>query len=149
MVYKMKKISVLILSMILVLTMVSCGNSSKNTETGSNSDGKITVTLDIDFPDSSNVKDVEDLKLTVDSGSTVFDVIMKAYTAESGEEVTATESDNTENATRYISSISGVAETDSAGWMYEVNDETIMKSADQCTLKNGDEIEWSFESWSN
>ena len=32
---------------------------------------------------------------------------------------------------------------------YEVTDETIMETADKHIVKDGDDIEWSFESWND
>lgn len=50
----------------------------------------------------------------------------------------------------YVTSISGVSENDygdPSGWVYTVNGEEIMESADKYELSDGDSIEWKFVSF--
>lgn len=130
--------------------MAACGNnnaaSSQPSENGTtaNENSTITVTIDIDFPDESNVADIDDAKITVKDGSSVLDVI-NSYADSNKVEISIEEI----NATPYIASISGVAQTDTAGWIYEVNDEMVLESADKYIVKNNDKIEWDFESFAN
>lgn len=45
---------------------------------------------------------------------------------------------------KYISSIDGVAAEGNSGWVYTVNGEEVMESADTCVLNNGDAVEFSY-----
>ena len=156
----MKKLSVLVLAFIMVFAMAACGgnngnsnnanttdqtqNSAASDNSGAAAGGDITVTIDIDYPDSSKVADVENVKVTVRENSSVLDVLNKYADANDVKIIM----DDT-SSTPYVSSIGGVDATDTAGWVYEVNDETIMETADKHIVKDGDDIEWSFESWND
>ena len=98
--------------------------------------------MNIDFPDESGVADIEDVAVSTEDGSSVLDILNK-YADENSIEIVT--DDTGENP--YVTSINGVSETDSAGWTYELNDEMVMDAADQCIVSDGDEIDWSFESW--
>lgn len=52
----------------------------------------------------------------------------------------------------YVTSINGVSENDygdPSGWVYTVNGEEIMESADKYELSDGDSIEWKFVTFSD
>ncbi|MDO4546131.1 MAG: DUF4430 domain-containing protein [Bacillota bacterium] len=137
----MKKLLIMILTLIMAVAMVSCGGGSS--DSGSADDAAtISVTIDIDFPDESGVADVDDLSIDVADGSSVLDVL-NAYADANEGEIIMDES----SSTPYVTSINGVAQTDTAGWVYEVNDEMVMESAGDYTVAAGDKIDWSFESW--
>ena len=137
----MKKLSIVIMSLILVFAMASCGgnNSSGN---GDAAGDMISVVIDIDFPDESGIADVDDMRIEVADGSTVLDVL-NAYAENNDGEIIMDETSDTP----YVTSINGAAATAAAGWVYEVNDEMVMDSADKYVVKNGDKIDWSFETW--
>lgn len=139
---KMKKLSVLFMTMILAVALVSCGGGGNDGDAAQGADEMISVTLEIEYPDDSGVADVEDVTVEISKDGTVLDAL-NAYSDTSGCEVVLDQSSDSP----YVTSIGGVAATDTAGWVYEVNDEQVMKSADACTLKAGDEVSWSFEEW--
>jgi len=134
----MKKILVLMMALVMVLGMTACGSSS----TPAGDVAEITVTMEIDFPDGSNVADVEDAQVIVPEGSSVYDVL-KAYADANNVEVVLEESSTSD----YVSSIGGVAQTENSGWVYEVNDEMVMESATTCVANNGDVVDWEVQSW--
>lgn len=148
----MKKLSIAIITLIMVFSMASCGGNNNNNNTAASdntaatentaANADVTVFLDIDFPDDSNVKDIDDVKLTVKNGSSVLDVL-NTYANENNIDVTMDES----SADPYVTGINGVTATESAGWAYEVNDEMVMEAANKCTVKANDEINWEFETW--
>ncbi len=144
----MKKLSVILMAMILAFALASCGGGSSDSDGGGNdgtaqgADEMISVTLEIEYPDESSVADAEDVVVEISKDGTVLDAL-NAYADASGCAVVLDQSSDSP----YVTSIGGVAATDTAGWIYEVNDEQVMKSADACTLKAGDEVSWSFEEW--
>lgn len=134
----MKKLLIVLMSMIMVMAMASCGEHQKDTPVADIA----FVTIEIDFPDESGVADVEDVEIEVPGGSSVLDVLM-AYSEQFNCEVLMSDT----SKTAYVTSIGGVAATDVAGWVYEVNDEMVMEAADKCVLNDGDEVSWDFETW--
>ena len=149
----MKKISIAAATLVMVFimsAMVACGggsgdNNGGNTAAGSSGDkGTVTVTMDIDFPDSSGVRDIDDARVTVENGSSVLDVL-NTYAAANNIDVTMDES----SASPYVTAINGVSQTDTAGWIYEVNDNMIMESAADFIVSNGDKIDWDFDEWAD
>ena len=138
----MKKLLVLMIGLILTFAMVSCGNSDNGGDAPA--EDMISVILEIDFPDESGIADVEEMKLDVASGSSVLDVL-NAYAEAEGVEIVMDES--SENP--YVTSINGVAATDAAGWVYEVNDQMVMDSADAHKVADGDQIDWAFDTWAD
>lgn len=137
----MKKLMVVLMSMILAFALAACGGGSSD-ETAEEPEATMSVVIEIDYPDESGVADVEDAAVEIAEGGTVMDAI-NAYAEANDCEVLLDESTDSP----YITSIGGVAATDTAGWVYEVNDEMVMESADACVLKAGDEVSWSFETW--
>lgn len=146
----MKKILLLIVSLIMVFTMAamtSCGENDKNTasDDGNGAGGAdVTVTIDIDYPDKSGKTDVEDANVTVPENSSVLDVLNQ-YAKDNKIEIVMDDSSDMP----YVYSIDGVSATKTAGWVYEVNDEMIMETADKHIVKSKDSVEWSFEDWNN
>lgn len=141
----MKKFSILLISLMLVLALMSCGENGSiedKEKDGPASNEDIAITINISYPDESNLDDVEDAAMIVEDESSVLEALT-TYADENGIEVEMDES--SENP--YVTSINGVAESDTAGWIYEVNNETVMESADMYILENGDVISWFFESW--
>lgn len=151
----MKKLLAIMLGMIMIFALAGCGENNNaggaGSKAGDTSDGnggqtsdapQMTVVIDIDYPDASGVKDVDDVRLQVAEGSSVL-AVLNEYAAANSCEVVMSDS----SATAYVTSIGGVAATDAAGWVYEVNDQTVMEAADECILKNGDEVSWDFETW--
>lgn len=45
---------------------------------------------------------------------------------------------------KYISAINGKAAEGNSGWVYTVNGEEVMDSADTCAVKSGDTVEFSY-----
>ena len=122
----------------MVFAMTACGG-------GSNAGGSgqmIDVCIEIDYPDVEGQPDVEDYKFQIPEGSTALDML-HAYGEEAGVEIVMSDT----SATAYVTSIGGVAETDGAGWVYEVDDEMTLDAADQYVVKQGAEITWEYMSW--
>lgn len=149
----MKKISLSLTTLVMVFimsAMVACGGGSGDNNggnaaaSGSGDNGTVTVTMDVDFPDSSGVRDIDDARVTVENGSSVLDVL-NTYAADNNIEVTVDES----SASPYITAINGVSQTDTAGWVYELNDQMIMESAADFIVSNGDKIDWDFDEWAD
>lgn len=134
----MKKVLVILMTLVMVFAMTACGGGTSAGGAGAT----ITVEIEIDYPDGSGIVDVEDMRVEIAEGGSVLDAL-NAYSEASGCEILMDE-----NATPpYVIGIGGVEATDSAGWVYEVNDQMVMESADACVLNAGDEICWEFESW--
>lgn len=132
----------LFITLVLTLALASCGGGNSGGDTAQGTDEVISVTLEIEYPDESGVADVEDARVEIPKDGTVLDTL-NAYADAAGCEVVTDQSGDSP----YVTSIGGVAATDTAGWIYEVNDKQVMKAADDCTLKAGDEVSWSFEEW--
>ena len=134
----MKKVLVILMTLVMVFAMTACGgNSGSNSSTGT-----VTVEIEIDYPDESGIADVEEAVVEIPEGGTVLEAL-NTYAEANGCEIVMEE-----NATPpYVISIGGLEATATAGWVYEVNDEMVMESADACVVNNGDEISWSFETW--
>lgn len=134
----MKKVLVILMTLIMVFAMTACGDGSN----GGGSGATITVEIEIDYPDESGIADVEDMRVEIAEGGSVLDAL-NAYAEANGCDVVMDE-----NATPpYVIGIGGLEATATAGWVYEVNDEMVMESADACVLNAGDEVSWSFETW--
>lgn len=123
----------------MMLSAVSCGEKSGSENS---SDNGISVVMSIDFPDDSGIADIENATVSTENGSSVLDILNR-YADDNNIEITTDDS----AGNPYVTSIDGVSETGSSGWTYELNDEMVMESADQCIVNDGDEIDWSFESW--
>jgi len=134
----MKKVLVILMTLVMVFAMTACGGGSNGGDSGTT----ITVEIEIDYPDESGIADVEDMKVEISEGGSVLDAL-NAYAEANGCDVVMDE-----NATPpYVIGIGGLEATATAGWVYEVNDEMVMESADACVLNAGDEVSWSFETW--
>lgn len=142
-----KKYIMIVLALILALSMCACTVDPSD----DGSDMKtITVEMNIDYPDADDddadaeaaqvyPEDIEDYRMQVESGATVMQ-ILEAFASQNGLEVVV---DDT-SSTVYVTSIGGVAAGDSTGWIYEINDESVMEEAAKCVPVNGDEITWEF-----
>ena len=114
----MKKYAILLIVVIMALALASCGSGDTT--------GQQQQT---DAPSEEAITVTIDISYPDESG--LADVEDATVTVDSESSVL----------------INGVAETDTAGWVYEVNDEMVMESADACILTDGDSISWDFESW--
>jgi predicted small lipoprotein YifL len=135
----MKKLLVLMMALVMVLSMTACGGNGADP---GDTAAEMTVTVEIDFPDGSAMADVEEANVTLPEGSTIYDVL-KSYADANNMEVILDQSGSTD----YITSIGGVAQTDNSGWVYEVNDEMVMEPATTCVVNNGDVIDWEVQTW--
>ena len=127
----------------MILFSVSCGSQSSTDNSNESSANDISIMMSIDFPGDSEKADIENVSVSAEEGSSVLDILIK-YADENNIKVIT---DDT-NGNPYVTSIDGISETDNSGWTYELNDEMVMEAADQCIVNDGDEIDWSFESWS-
>ena len=135
----MKKLAVLFMAMIMVFSMSACGSGSD----GAGDAEMITVYIEIDYPDGCGEADVEDYQMQVPEGTNALEML-QLYAEENDIEVTLADT----SPTMYVTSINSIAETDSAGWVYEVSDEMTMDAADQYIVEDGQEITWEYMSWS-
>lgn len=134
----MKKVLVILMAMVMVLAMTACGDGNA----ADGSDAAITVEMEIDYPDESGIADVEDVKIEIPEGGSVLDAL-NAYAEANSCDIVMDET----ATPPYVIGIGGLEATTTAGWVYEVNDEMVMESADACVLNAGDEVSWSFETW--
>ena len=136
----MKKVLIVLMTLVMVFAMAACGG-------GSNAGGSgqmIDVCIEIDYPDVPGTPDVEDYRFQIPEGSTALDML-NLYAEEAGVEIVMSDT----SATAYVTSIGGVAETDGAGWVYEVDDEMTLDAANEYIVKQGAEITWEFTSWAD
>ncbi len=167
----MKKLLVMIVSIIMMFALAACGstqgsaegtapdagntaassdagstdsNDGLNTDGGDPAEGEISVEIEIDYPDGSGVKDVDDVKFNVPSNSSALDVL-QLYAKANNFKVVMDET----SPTAYVISVNGVDATDSAGWIYELNEQSIMEQASDVIVAEGDEVSWSFEDWND
>ena len=142
---KTKKILIVLLALMLATVMFAgCGSDpDDNAAPEEEVAGDIKVTLDIDFPDSSGVTDIEDKIVGLPADSSALDLLY-AYANENNIEIVAEGEEDP-----YVVSINGVEATGDSGWVFEVNDEPIMVPAGQAMLKDGDEVSWEFTTWSD
>lgn len=143
----MKKLVVLMLSMIMVIVMAGCGGSGESApsgDAGNDSAAMINVVIEIDYPDNSGIADVDDLRIQVPEGASALDVL-HIYGEENNVEVIMSDT----SKTAYVTTINGVTETSDAGWIYEVNDESTMDAANEYIVTEGMEISWDYTSWSD
>lgn len=136
----MKKVLIILMTLVMVFAMTACGGGNSAGGSGE----MIDVCIEIDYPDVEGQPDVEDYKFQIPDGSTALDML-NLYAEAEGVEIVMSETSDT----AYVTSIGGVAETANAGWIYEVDDEMTMDSADQHIVKPGAEITWEFMSWND
>ena len=144
---KLKKTLLIMAALLLVFAMTACSVDPSD----DGSDMKtITVEMNIDFPDADDEEfeldeypaDIEDYEMQVEDGATVMQ-ILEAFATQQNLDVVVDES----SATVYVTSIGGVAAGGNTGWIYEINDESVMEEAAKCVPANGDEITWEFISF--
>ena len=78
------------------------------------------------------------IEVTVPDGATVLQA-----TEAAGWDVQVEDSDYG----KFVTSINGIAngsEGEASGWVYTVNDETVMEACDVRQLAAGDSVQWSF-----
>lgn len=140
----MKKLYLILLSAIMMFSLCACGKS-ENTDGGNSpvsEEANIKIQFEIDYPDESGAEDVDDIEISIPAGSSAMEALNE-YANNNNCEIVMSD----KSATAYVVSIGGVAATDTAGWVYEINDEMVMEAADKCKLNDGDEVSWSFETW--
>lgn len=137
----MKKILVILMAMVMAFAMAACGGGEA-ADAPAEDAAMISVEIEIDFPDESGIADVEDVVVEVPEGGTVMDAL-NAYAEANDCEILMDET----ATPPYVIGIGGQVATDTAGWVYELNDEMVMEYADACEVNAGDEISWEFEVW--
>ena len=137
----MKRVLIIMLMLIMAVVMIACGDDEA---VPAEDAPMLTVEINIDYPDDSGMEDVEEFALQVAEGSSALDML-HAYGEAEGVEIVMSDT----STTAYVTSIGGVAETDNAGWVYEVNDEMTMDAADEHIIEPGTEITWEFMSWND
>lgn len=97
----------------------------------------IVVPVSIAMPESAGAEP-KTIEVTVADGATVLQA-----TEAAGWDVQVENSDYG----KFVTSINGIAngsEGETSGWVYTVNDETVMEACDACQLAAGDSVQWSF-----
>lgn len=97
----------------------------------------IVVPVSITMPESAGAEP-KTIEVTVVDGSTVLQA-----TEAAGWDVQVEDSDYG----KFVTSINGIAngsEGEASGWVYTVNDETVMEACDVRQLAAGDSVQWSF-----
>ena len=128
------------------LVLAGCGGSAApadtaapETEAVATADAAtITVQVVVEDTTGDEATELDAVIAEVPEGGTVLDAL-----AASGIEY---ESEDSEYGA-FVTSIAGVAGTDSTGWVYTVNGEEIMESADAHVVEGGDVITWSLIAW--
>ena len=128
------------------LVLAGCGGSAAPADTAAPETEAVatadaaTVSVQVVVEDATGdeATELDAVIAEVPEGGTVLD----ALTA-SGIEF---ESEDSEYGA-FVTSIAGVAGTDSTGWVYTVNGEEIMESADAHVVEGGDVITWSLICW--
>lgn len=135
------------------LVLAGCGSSAAPADTAT------PETEAVATPEAATVSVqvvVEDATVVSEDGAEVEPTELEAVIAEVPEggtvldALTASgiefESEDSEYGA-FVTSIAGVAGTDSTGWVYTVNGEEIMESADAHVVEGGDVITWSLIAW--
>lgn len=97
----------------------------------------IVVPVSITMPESADAES-KTIEVTVLEGATVLQALEAT-----GWDVQVEDSDYG----KFVTSINGVAngsEGEASGWVYTVNDETVMEACDARQLAAGDSVQWSF-----
>ena len=97
----------------------------------------IVVPVSITMPESAGAEP-KTIEVTVPDGATVLQA-----TEAAGWDVQVEDSDYG----KFVTSINGIAngsEGEASGWVYTVNDETVMEACDVRQLAAGDSVQWSF-----
>lgn len=141
----MKKLFLIIAVLVMALSITAC--TVDPSDDGSTTE-MITVYMNIDFPDMDDDEaipgveypvDIEDYKMEVESGATVMQ-ILESFAGQNQLDVLV----DTASSTTYVTSIGGVEQTATAGWIYEINDEVVWEEASKCVPSHRDEISWEF-----
>ena len=97
----------------------------------------IVVPVSITMPERAGAEP-KTIEVTVPDGATVLQA-----TEAAGWDVQVEDSDYG----KFVTSINGIAngsEGEASGWVYTVNDETVMEACDVRQLAAGDSVQWSF-----
>ena len=141
----MKKLFLIIAVLVMALGITAC---TVDPSDDGNDTKMITVYMSIDFPDADDDEasadavypaDIEDYKMKVEEGATLMQ-ILESFASQNDLEVLV----DTASPTVYVTSIGGVEQTATAGWIYEINDEIIWEEAGKFTPEHRDEITWEF-----
>lgn len=131
-----KRITLIALTLLLTLTFAACLDPSAD-----GSDIKtIHVSMDVIYPKDADIENVTDFEMQVEESATVLDVL-KSFADQQDIEVIIDDS----SSSVYVTSINGYAAEDTSGWIYEVNNETVMEEASHYVLANGDEVTWEYK----
>lgn len=131
-----KQLTVLVLALILILAMASCGSQPSDDGSDINT---VTVTMNILYPEEAKKQDLENFDMQVQEDATVMQ-ILESYSNQEGIPIEVDTS-----STPYVTSINQVSSEGSSGWIYEINDDTsITKGASDYKVKDGDKIFWKY-----
>lgn len=118
-----------------LLLLASCG--VKPGEGGQDSTVQIEVTVAIAANEEKSIEAQEETVAVSEAASVLDATESSAFDAQVEDSEFGS----------YVSSLVGVAAEGSSGWVYTLNGETVMDSAESCVLTEGDRVEWSYMSW--
>lgn len=132
----MKKMNLLFLTILGVLTISGCAtntpetkNTSSNESSTSQAIAQTTATIVI----TVDGKEVENKEVSFNEGDVLYDVMTANF--------------EIEDQDGFINSIDGQAQDESAGkyWMYDLNGEMALEGAKDLVLKSGDTVLFKLE----
>lgn len=119
----MKKISQLLIALFMLIGLSACSPKNDSNTTPSSKEQLVELIVKLDNEEISE-------KVTFEDGETVMDVLKENYKVKENK--------------GFITEIDGVSQDEAAGkyWMFDVNDKTAPKAANQIKLKDGDKVEF-------
>ena len=132
----MKKINLLFLTILGVLTISGCATNTPETKSTSSNESSTsqaiaqttaTIVITVDG------KEVENKEVSFNEGDVLYDVMTANF--------------EIEDQDGFINSIDGQAQDESAGkyWMYDLNGEMALEGAKDLVLKSGDTVLFKLE----
>ena len=137
---KFTRTTIFALLLLLVLSGFCCCGDMDETQSSAQLTGQISII----YPEEAQLDSFENEPIAFDDGDTVLDVL-EQFAADNSIEL-----DIENGSSSYVAAIGGVREGtygDVSGWVYTVNEQEVMKSADAYVLEDNDEIEWKYVSW--
>ena len=112
--------------------LAGCADKADESEKGG--EAQITVTMEVDTAVQEGGS-VESVDVAVAEGATVLEVLEASdveYVAEDS------------SYGKYVTTIAGVEQGSNSGWVYSINGESGMESAEVAVVADGDTITWQF-----
>ena len=132
----MKKMNLLFLTILGVLTISGCATNTpetKNTSSNESSTSQAIAQTTATIVMTVDGKEVENKEVSFNEGDVLYDVMTANF--------------EIEDQDGFINSIDGQAQDESAGkyWMYDLNGEMALEGAKDLVLKSGDTVLFKLE----